>query len=197
MVTNVTCEAPDRPNRRIRKTKDQQQKDPDLHVRFHTTQRHSRSRPGLPPPSPSPRTRPAHCPPAFALEGFFVRAAGPRRGVPADRLGLPCVLPGQSFAVPRLGVRPAFFSLPVTQETAAPARPWHDLPIESTTGPTLPDRSPPNSTLLIALVATYLLPHWPLGFPPRGAFSLRNPPWLAASTTQSIISAFMRSMTSS
>ena len=34
-----------------------------------------------------------------------------------------------------LRLRPAFFSERVTQETAAPDRPWHDLPIESTTGP--------------------------------------------------------------
>ncbi len=69
----------------------------------------------------------------------------------------------------RVWPKARFFSQLVPQVTAPHGGGCQYLPIESTTGPTLPDGSPRNSTLLIALNPTRLPPLAPR-FLPEGLF---------------------------
>ena len=69
----------------------------------------------------------------------------------------------------RVWPKARFFSQLVTQGTAPHGGVCQYLPIESTTGPTLPDGSPRNSTHLTALNLTHLPPLAPR-FLPEGLF---------------------------
>lgn len=120
------------------------------------------------PPSPSPRARPAPCPPAFVLGGFFFAEPDPCRCNPLDRARAGYFHGDRNVIAPRLA-QGAFFSQLVTQGTAPHGGGCQYLPIESTTGPTLPDGSPRNSTLLMALNLTHLPPLAPR-FLPEGLF---------------------------
>ncbi len=129
--------------------------------------------PGWAYPRPRPpRARPAPCPPAFVLGGFFFEP-DPCRCAPLDRACEGCFHEDWNVIEPRLAQSARFFAPLVTQGTALHGGGCQYLPLESTTGPTLPDGSPRNSTLLMALHSTHLLPTGP-SVPPRGAFSLFN-----------------------
>ncbi len=172
LFTNETRKAPHRPNRRPDTAEDQRQKDPELHVLFDATSHHSRSRPGLPPVPVPPR-------PAGALPSSL-RAGGLFFPNPTRVDATPWIAHAKVISMMigtssrRVWPKARFFSQLVTQGTAPHGGGCQYLPIESTTGPTLPDGSPRNSTLLIALHSTHLLPTGS-SVPPRGAFSLFKP----------------------
>jgi len=147
-------------------TEDQRQKDPELHVRFDATSHHSRSRPGLPSVPVPPRPAGA-LPSSLRAGGLFCRTR-PHRCDPLDRARAGYFHDDRNVIAPRL-VQGAFFSQLVTQGTAPHGRGCQYLPIESTTGPMLPDGSPRNSTHLTALNLTHLPPLAPR-FLPEGLF---------------------------
>ena len=148
-------------------TKDQRQKDPEPHVRFDATSHHSRSRLGLPPVPvpPAPGRRLALQPSCW---GAFFAEPDPCRCAPLDRAREGYFHDNRNVIAPRLA-QGAFFPQLVTQGTAPHGGGCQYLPIESTTGPTLPDGSPRNSTLLMALNLTHLPPLAPR-FLPEGFF---------------------------
>ena len=148
-------------------TEDQRQKDPELHVRFDATSHHSRSRPGLPPVPVPPRPAGA-LPSSLRAGGLFFAEPDPCRCNPLGRARAGYFHDDRNVIAPRLA-QGAFFSQLVTQGTAPHGGGCQYLPIESTTGPTLPDGSPRNSTLLMALNLTHLPPLAPR-FLPEGFF---------------------------
>ncbi len=120
------------------------------------------------PPSPSPPRPAGALPSSLRAGGLFFAELDPCRCDPLDRARTGYFHDDRNVIAPRLA-QGAFFSQLVTQGTAPHGGGCQYLPIESTTGPTLPDGSPRNSTLLIALHLTHLPPLAPR-FLPEGLF---------------------------
>ena len=120
------------------------------------------------PPSPAPPRPAGALPSSLCAGGLFFAEPDPCRCNPLGRARAGYFHDDRNVIAPRLA-QGAFFSQLVTQGTAPHGGGCQYLPIESTTGPTLPDGSPRNSTLLMALNLTHLPPLAPR-FLPEGFF---------------------------